>query len=140
MKGSLALALGDGEWALLVADELLEKLVRLGIEFYQVGLYLLRGRALIQLERIDEADDAFTRAAEIGERIPARRVLWEGCAIWADLAARRGNLARAHELRLRSADYVKFIADQWETPALRKQFLNQPRVRALFDSLAVASA
>jgi hypothetical protein len=66
-------------------------------------------------------------------------VLWEGYALWGDLAERRGNHPRAFELRTRAAAYVKFIADQWETPALRQQFLRQSRVRALFDSIAATS-
>ncbi len=138
-EGELALALQDGEWALRVADELLEKLIHLGIEFYQAGMYILRARALILLGRFDDAETAFARASVIGERIPARRVLWEGYALWGDLAEQRGNHLHALELRQHAAEYVMYIADQWDTPALRKQFLNQPRVRALFDSIAAVS-
>lgn len=139
-EAELALALGDAEWALRVMNDSIGKLEQLGIQFYLPAAGALRGRALAQLNRYDEAVEAFTRVCEIGGRIPARLVLWETCEVWANLEAKCGNAPRALELRVQASGYVMYIANQWDTPALRNQFLHQPRVRALFESIAAASA
>lgn len=139
-EAELALALGEAEQALRVTNDFIGKLEQLGIQFYLPAACALRGQALAQLDRFDEAVQAFTRACEIGEQIPARLVLWETCEAWANLEAKNGNGQRALDLRVQASGYVMFIANQWDTPALRNQFLNQSRVRALFESIAAASA
>lgn len=138
-EAELALALKDGEWALRVATTLIDKLQELGIVFFLPAAYLFQGRALALLQEPDRAAQAFDQALALGAPIPARLVMWETLQFWATMEQARGATARANELLAQAAEIVMYIANQWETPALRKQFLNQPRVRALFDSIAAAS-
>lgn len=136
----LALAQYDPIRALRVSSELLADLERLDIEFERAAVYHLRGKAFMQQAAWADAVAAFGQARQYGERMPARRLLWETYAAWAQVEAQRGNHDGAAELHVQARAYIEYIAGHAGSPALRDSFLSQAHVRQELEISGAMSA
>jgi hypothetical protein len=92
---------------------------------------LALGDALIEDERLDEAERALADAVESAERLGKRKALWEALALSADLATRRGAEEEGAELRRRARVVIAEIAAGISDDDLRGRFLARDDVRAL---------
>lgn len=131
----LALAAHNPARALAVCDEMLRDLERLEIHFYRTHIYHARGKALLMLDDLSEAADAFQKAHDFGDALPMRRILWETYALWAAVEQQRGNLEHARTLRAQARAYLYYIADHTGNAAFRESFLSQLLVRKYLPGL-----
>jgi tetratricopeptide (TPR) repeat protein len=136
----LALALDNPARALQAGDTLLSRMERLGIHFYRAHIYHLRGKAYLMQAAMDDAVNAFERAREHGERLPARPLLWETYALWANVEQHRGNAELAQSLRVQARDYILYIADHSGSASGRETFLAQPAIQKLLHSFSDTNA
>ena len=130
-RARLALLDGYVEEAETVARTVVEELRASGVEILVAGALVVLARALLAADRIEEAGDEVAEAIERAERLGERRVLWEGLALSADLAARRGAEGDAARLRSLARDIVGEIAGGISDEDLRIRFLARDDVHAL---------
>ncbi|MEW6269562.1 MAG: tetratricopeptide repeat protein, partial [Thermodesulfobacteriota bacterium] len=89
-RASIELARGAPERALAVAEQEIAGAVRHGAPKIEARALLSAGRALLELERWDEARDHLVRAVAVAERISAPRFGWRAHGLLARLARARG--------------------------------------------------
>jgi tetratricopeptide (TPR) repeat protein len=125
----LALAQGEPERAVALADEAIAldrpDSFRLGL----VNALALKGRGLVALGRQAEAKATYEEARAVAEAIGSRRALWPILAALARLEAAQGNHAAAYELRRQSRVVLEYIADHISSPDLRASLFNLPDAR-----------
>ena len=127
----LAQARGDLEGSLVAADRLIEHLNRIGARLYLQDVQLLRGKALLALDRRTEARSALEMARQVAKATGSRRILWMILDAQADLEQAAGDSSAAHELRRQARQEVLSIAEGLGDETLRADFLASPRVAAL---------
>ena len=88
--GNVALARRDPESALRHADEALAGARRHGAQKLEARALALRGRALLEIDRRDDAQTALREAITIGERIGYPPVRWRALRLLAEAARRDG--------------------------------------------------
>ncbi len=130
-RARLALLDGDPGESEAVARTVVQELRTSGVEILVAGALVVLARALLAADRVEEAGDEVAEAIERAERLGERRVLWEGLALSADLAARRGAEGDAAGLRSRARDIVGDIAGGISDEDLRERFLARDDVHAL---------
>jgi tetratricopeptide (TPR) repeat protein len=129
-QAELALAQGDYDRTIGLADELYGEVIRLDVRPYRADLQWLKGRALLALGRLDEAHIALSQAHADAEAIGSRRMLWPVLAALGELAKRRGQPAEAAALCAQAWTVVATLADHGP-PELREAFLHMPQVQSL---------
>ena len=125
-----AIAKGDFPRALELADELLAEVTPLTrVDVPDVLRY--KGRALLALNRLDEALRVLTEACSLAKEMGANLQLWSTLASLADANRKLGNDKDA-EANLRQARaIVEQIAESLQEIGLAESFLSQPRVKEL---------
>ncbi|MEO8354459.1 MAG: hypothetical protein ABI621_00955, partial [Chloroflexota bacterium] len=126
----LAYAGGDYATALSMIDELLkevEPLTRLDVP----DVLRMKGLALIELDRYDEALQVLTEACARAAGIGANLQLWLSYSDLADLHEKLGNHQEAGSKRNEARKIIGQIAESLLEIGLRDSFLDQPRVKEL---------
>ncbi|HZY43928.1 MAG TPA: hypothetical protein VFF70_04185, partial [Anaerolineae bacterium] len=124
-EAELALAKQDDARAVSVIDGLLVRLDKFKIHSFRSDALHLKGKALIQLDRIAEARSVLHTARAEAEALGSRRMLWQILA-----ALSRIEIEHRETLRGQAREIVAYIAEH--CPAeVRASFLNLPDVRAL---------
>jgi tetratricopeptide (TPR) repeat protein len=126
----LALAKGEAEQSLQLAESLIAHFRREGSRLFFPDALWLRGRALAAAGRLDDAQSALDTAQAEAEALGSRRMLWLILAELAALADRRGDPAEALALRRRAAEHIRYIADHAGAAELQESFLQRADVRA----------
>ncbi len=125
----LALARGEYQAALESAETLLSVAGQTGAHtFMPHGLYA-KGRALLALGRVEEAEEALREANQWAERLGSRRVWWKCLTLLAKIAAERGDEFQADAYRGQAREIVDFIAEHAGSTELKESFLSLPEVR-----------
>ncbi len=119
-----ALASGDYARVLALADEAIPLLRQAGIRLFFTDVLYFKGKALLALDRADEAYGALVEARAEAEAIGSRRTLWMILAALSEIEKRRGNEVEARSLRRQTREIVEFIADHAGSPELRESFLS----------------
>lgn len=83
-------------------------------------LYWLKGRALLALQRWEEADGALAKGKQVAEKLESRPSLWRVLAAQAALAEERGDEETAVSLRQQATNIIHAIADDLDDEALWK--------------------
>jgi hypothetical protein len=128
VRGQVADARGDHDRAVEIADAVLDRLHRAGIQPFTENAMLLKGRALAALERRSEAEGALRDARSTADGLGHRKILWE---ILAQLGRIVVDEERA-ELRTEARSIVRSIADPLDGD-FRASFVDRPDVRELLD-------
>ncbi|HEU4355083.1 MAG TPA: adenylate/guanylate cyclase domain-containing protein [Actinomycetota bacterium] len=131
LRGRLASARGEHDRAAEIADMVLEWLRRLGVRPFLPAALLLRGRAMRELGRTDDAQTALQEARSEAERMGFRPVLWRIDAELGGIAAARRDAASAADLRSQAHGAIEQIAQSIDDAELRSSFLALPDVEAL---------
>jgi ATP/maltotriose-dependent transcriptional regulator MalT len=131
LRGRLASAGADHARAAEIADRVLEWLRRLDIRPFVPAALLLKGRALLAVGALGEAETALLDARSDAERLGFRTILWRIEAELSDLSAARGEATRAAELRDEAGSVIEQIAGSIDDAELRSSFLALPDVRAV---------
>jgi tetratricopeptide (TPR) repeat protein len=105
-----ALASDEPERALALLDEELAGARRHGARKLEARALELRGRALLTLDRRDQAGDALARALELGRRIEYPPVTWRALSLLAELACRAGRTADGARLAAEARGLVEGLA------------------------------
>ena len=91
----------------------------------------LQGKALLALNKPEQAQQAFLEAQAIAGETEARRMLW--LILWklSQLEAATGNTDEAERLRRQARKIVAYIADHAGSAELRTSFLALPEVQTI---------
>ncbi|HET7087628.1 MAG TPA: hypothetical protein VFL17_03160 [Anaerolineae bacterium] len=129
VEAEWALSSGDYALALDVADETVSLLRQAGLRLGLSDVLYFKGRALLGLDRAEEAYAALNEARAEAEAIGSRRTLWRILLAVSEIESRRGRHAEAQSRRRQAREIVEFIADHTGSPELRESFLNLRDVR-----------
>ena len=128
----LALANGDPAGALAALGEVESYLRAAGARMFLPDVLGMKGRALVDQGRLDEAHETLAEARATAEAIGSRRSLWPLLLALSDVEARRGNIPEAEALRRQAREAIDFIADHCPLD-LRASFLNLPDARRMLS-------
>jgi len=127
----LALANGDHEQALRLAEDAIALLHRYAIRLFLPDLMHLKARAQRAAGRVAEAQTTLEAARMEAEDLGSRRSLWPILADLGTLAGERGDQPSARELWQQAATIVAYIAEHAGSAELSATFLRQAAVRAV---------
>jgi tetratricopeptide (TPR) repeat protein len=91
----------------------------------------LKGIALTELERYDEAHQALSEACSMALELDAQPQLWRILANLATVNAKLGNHKEAEANLEEVRTIIRQIAESLHEVGLSESFLNQPRVQVL---------
>jgi tetratricopeptide (TPR) repeat protein len=127
----------DYSEVLSLTDQMLG-LAQMGIRVFLPQTLYFKGKALLDLERFDEAREVLHQAYSEMEKANIRRTLWPTLTALAELEARQGNHVKAHEHHQKAVQVIDYIADRAALAhsalgisgeELRASFLNLPEVK-----------
>ncbi len=129
VRAHLELERGEPERALAHAEDELGGARRHRAAKLEARAGITRGRALVALERWDEADAGLADALAVAERIAHPRAAWQALGVRAELARRRGNRADAAAHAARAAALVERVASTLTDAELRRRIRTAPEAR-----------
>ena len=112
--------------ALKTANKFLQKLKNLEVHLLVPDLINQKARALIGLNRQEEAYQELLRARDMAKEQNSRRILW---AILVDLAEVEQNRTLAEEYIQEALQIIQFISNHISDEKLKESFLSLPRVQ-----------
>jgi hypothetical protein len=129
--GRAALRRGDPEAALAHGTEELTRARRHCAPKVEARALDLRGRALLAMDRFDEAEEMLTAAVGVAEGISYPRIAWQARLALATIKHRTGAAAEGKALALRSQAAVEQLTTSIPSPDLAGA------LRGEFDRLAL---
>lgn len=135
----IALARGEAEQALGLADFLVEELEPVGIKMFLPDALWLKARALSAKGDLEQAVLELRRAIDIARSTLSRRILWQILAELAALEAARGRTPEAEAAYREAQAEVNYIAGQIP-PELLPGFLRLPAVSRIMSGRASVDA
>ena len=129
--GDLACLLGEHERAIPLADQCIEMAIKSRRPKNEVKGRRLRGRALMTLGELGDAENELARAAEIARTIGNPPQLWKTLTALGDLRAAQKDSAQASGLYREAVSVVNAVAGGLEDDALQRTFLASNEVSAL---------
>ncbi len=128
-EAHLQLALGKPGDAMERLAYLTGRVRRAGVLLYLPEALWLQGKALLALNKPEEARPVFLEARAAAEETGARRVLWRILgALW-ELETAVHRLTAANEYRQQAQEIITTIANHAGSDELRASFLNRPDVK-----------
>ena len=118
-----ALASGEPERALALTSEEMEDARRYTAPKLEARALELRGRALVAMDRRDEAERDLRGALEVGSRIGYPPVLWRAHSLLSELARRSGDGASVERHAAEARTLVENLAGSLSEAELRREFL-----------------
>jgi tetratricopeptide (TPR) repeat protein len=131
--GRIALARGEHDMAVEIAETVLERLRSWEIRPFVAEALLLKGRALAASGNADEAERVLAEARSHAEHLEHRLVLWEVLAKLSQVASVQGDADRAKELRSEAQSILEQISKGIGEEGLRSSFLARPDVRVVLS-------
>jgi tetratricopeptide (TPR) repeat protein len=129
----LAVAKGDYDKALSLADELLKEVVPLTrVDVPEVLRW--KGLSLIGLNKPEEALPVLTNACSLAKETDSYLWLWLILIDLVDVQSKLGNQKEAENTLMEAHRIVKQVAESLREVGLAETFLNQPRVKKLMQS------
>lgn len=126
----LAMAKGEYAHAIQVLDGLMSRLRPFKIRSFLSDALYLKGRALIGLDRMEDAFEVLQEARGEAGGLGSRRMQWQVLAALSEIEKGRGHATEAEALRTRAHELVDYIAAH--TPSeFRDTFLRRPEIRGL---------
>ncbi|HZY44174.1 MAG TPA: hypothetical protein VFF70_05415, partial [Anaerolineae bacterium] len=133
VRGELAFAQQQYQAAIDITDEVVEILRSIGAGPFLDDAWLLKGRSLLQLDRLTEARSVLAQARSAAEAIGSHRIYWQVLAQSSEVEAILGNAAEADRFRQQAKAEIDFLASQIDLEEVRASFLNQDQVRSLLN-------
>ena len=128
-EAELAYARHDFAHTISIADGLLANLRESGARLFVADALYLKGRALLAMDRWEQAFDVLGEARAQAEALGSRRALWPILVALSEMAAHRHDLVTARLLQGQARALIGYIADHAGAPELRAAFLQMPLVR-----------
>jgi ATP/maltotriose-dependent transcriptional regulator MalT len=135
-EARLALAEGDYGCAVTLMDVLIARLRQYGLRAWLAEALYLKGKALLEQNRLEEARATLAEGRLEAESTGSRRVLWPILVQLAQAEARRGNAGEAGDLRRQAQEIVIFMADRMGTAELRTTFMSLADARSIFEEIS----
>jgi tetratricopeptide (TPR) repeat protein len=129
-RAELALADSEPEAAMHIIEAMFARMPA-AVRGEMPNVLFTKARALVRLERLDEAREVLGEAKERSEALGSRNSQWQILGLLAELETRRGNPAEAEKLRRRAGKIVLDIAARVEALGLRESFLAREQVKAV---------
>jgi tetratricopeptide (TPR) repeat protein len=114
-------------------DIFLEKLSGVKFRSLEIDAAYLKGRALIGLERFDEAEAILLEAKQLAEKIGSRRNLWRILIALSEIQMKRGNEMAAYKLKQQARQIIEAIAAHIDQIDLRESFINLPHIHVVLE-------
>ena len=127
----LDLADGHDDVALSAVDEALASARKHDLLLLLPELLLMKVRALVGLQRLDDAAAVATEATDLARSFGSRLLLLPALATLAEIEQLRGQETAAAAARNEGQAVVAFIAEHIADNALRQKFLQLPTVRTV---------
>ncbi len=121
-EARIDLARGEPERALAIAVREVEGARGSAAQKIEARGLELQGRALVELDRRDEADVVLGEAIEVAQRIEYPPVIWRALAMRGELARRRGDTSEAQTKFDRARALVDDKAQLLDDPVLQREF------------------
>jgi tetratricopeptide (TPR) repeat protein len=134
VTAEMALAQGDVEQALDLAEDVIGILRESGTRLFLTDALLLQGQALLAAGRRAEAEAALGMAQAEAEALGSRRTLWQVLAERARLADADGAQAEAAALWRQAGEIVAYIAVHAGSEALADSFRARAEVREIIEA------
>jgi tetratricopeptide (TPR) repeat protein len=129
-EAELALREGHPAEALTQIEPVIKFVRQRGAFGWLAQALYLQARALVALDRQEEAHAVLTETCQLAERVSTRFTLWQCLATLSRIESQRGQHAEAQSLRRQAREVVAYIAHH--APAeLRASFLNLPEVQGV---------
>jgi tetratricopeptide (TPR) repeat protein len=128
-EAELALAQGEPARAAHCIEQLLGKYDDLKLHHFKPGILYLRARVELAAGNKEQAHQSLSEALALSDEMGAHRNVWAMCWALSGLETERGNDSRAAQIKERSCDELRFIAEHAGTPELREAFLSRPDVQ-----------
>jgi tetratricopeptide (TPR) repeat protein len=136
LRAEVALARGEFEHALRHEGEVAELQTSLGFRVFRASTLGLRGRALLALGRLAEAETALLEAYALAQQQTSYRNLWHLSQDLAQLARVRGDHPAAKRWQAQARAHLQSHIGRLTRPDLREPFLELPEVQAALQPSA----
>jgi tetratricopeptide (TPR) repeat protein len=133
VRGELALAQHHYQKAIDMMDDVVAILRSIGAGPFLDDALLLKGRALLQLDRPTDARSALAQARSAAEAIGSHRIYWQVLELSSEVEIKLGNLAEADRFKLQAKAEIDFLVSQIDLEEVRASFLNQHQVRSVLN-------
>jgi class 3 adenylate cyclase/tetratricopeptide (TPR) repeat protein len=133
-RGELYLARDDAEGALRYAEQCLQLAVQTSARKNQVKGWKLQGKALVALDRAEEAVPILKKAASVAERIGNPPLVWKCHFALSHALSRCGQRSEARKHGARAAATVDRTAASLTERNLREVFLSAKPVQAVLKA------
>jgi tetratricopeptide (TPR) repeat protein len=130
LRAELALERGEFEHALRHEAEVAELQSSLGFQVFRTSTLHLRGRALLALGRLAQAEAVLHEGLELARAQPSYRNLWRLSQDLAAVARARGDPTAAARWQAETHAHLLTHLGRLTRPDLREPFLQLPEVRA----------
>ncbi|NJP07699.1 MAG: hypothetical protein HC837_19810, partial [Chloroflexaceae bacterium] len=133
---SCELALIDGDYQRVIheAERLIAYLTQGQMGSYIAETLLLKGRALLALNLLDQAYDVLQMARLDAEMLQLRRPLWSILAVLSQCESQRGHLDAAALWLQQAGETIEVIAEHIDVPEQRAAFYALPDVQAVMTA------
>jgi DNA-binding SARP family transcriptional activator/predicted ATPase len=130
-ESRFALSRGDDGKAVAVTETLLATLQQFGAKAFMPDALFLAGQAFAAQGQTEPARERLQGAHLAAQELGSRRMQWP---ILFSLSQLEADPAEALRLRQQAREIIRFISGNISTAEMRSAFLNQPQVRAVFES------
>ncbi len=124
----------DYAGALATLDRFESELSLFRVRPMEYEINYLRGRALIGLQRFDDAEAALLEAKQLAEELGSRRILWQILIAMSEIEMKRGREMAAYKLRQQAQQIIETIAGHIDQIDLRESFMNLPQIRSVLSN------
>ncbi len=129
----LQLALGTPELAFGIREDQLDQLRSAGFGLKLAEELWVRGKTLLAINQVEQAELLFLKAIDAAERQQERSILWQILADLSDLEGSTGNMAGAEKAHLQALEIVSYISEKAGADPVRSSFLGQFPVSQLLS-------
>jgi tetratricopeptide (TPR) repeat protein len=136
LRAELALARGEFEHALRHEAEVAELQSSLGFHVFKTSTLRLRGRALLALGRLAEAEAALQEGYALAQAQHSVHNLWRLSQALATVARARADFPAASRWQAESHAHLQTLIERLTRPDLRQSFLLLPEVQAALHTPA----
>jgi class 3 adenylate cyclase/tetratricopeptide (TPR) repeat protein len=132
IESEVGFATGRYEETAAMLEEAISRAENMGLTLSLVELWLLKGQALVGLNRAAEAEAVLTEARRVAESIGSKKLLWQILGALYEIAVGQGRPEEAEVLRREAQEVIAFIAGHISDAQLKRSFLNRTAVKKIF--------
>ena len=129
IESQVGFAAGKYGEVLVLLDDAISSAENTGMVIALVELWLLKGQALVGLNRVAEATAVLAQARSVAESTGSKKLLWQILGVLYEIEAEQGDISKARALRREAQEVIAFITSQISDAQLKRSFLNSTAVK-----------